>query len=1109
MVTRRTLIFASVLVCGMCAAHAQVQQAWFNRFDGSVGGIDAAVDVAIDGAGNVIVTGRSSGSSGFDIVTIKYSPSGAELWRTRFDGPASGDDVPSALAIDASGDVVVVGASAGLGSGEDYVTLKYAADGALLWNARLNGPVSGADVAADVAIDSSGAVTVTGRSSGAGGFDYATVRYTSSGAQVWVARYDGPANGADVGKLIAIDGTGAVVVTGESDGGVTGQDIATVKYNSSGAQQWVRRTPSAGYDTPNGLAISANGDVHVCGEASNGFNQDYAIVKISANNLLRWSIRYNGPGNAFDSATAIAVDPSGAVYVTGTSAGLTTNLDVATLGYDADGVLQWSHRYNGTASGVDTGEAIALNDGAIYVSGASRGNGTQNDIATLRLTTAGQLVWVVRANGAANQDDAPAAIAAGPGGVIAVAGLTTGEGPDIGLATIRYTQQPPSFESVPIDLNGRYFIANGVARARTAVVAGGQVDEPTGADEATFTPFSDAAKPPRALRLNLLGRSYQYDVSLAGLTSGASASVRAGSLPSGFAQNFTVASGAVTVAQNQSAFTDATGASVFRVRVDIEPSGFATTAVTRLDGSQPGTTFLLASEPTAGLEAAAFEVQATGSGGDLGEFHIARFIATAATNALVATAADVYLRPNEPAEFRVRQYALLQPIIGYQLFFDETGPLTIEDLGGIDGYYTSAPFDSHFLDPRGVITEPGLAAGLGLPNQDHVVHDALLATLPYRPDGEGISDFRLRVDNGRSEVRSMFSDSQSREIVPSLFSPPIVLVDGVAPTLQGLTATQIQSGNDNRIDKSVQNGTLTLAIDAGDAGVAPSGLAARPTFVVQFASGVPVTLVGRHSSGKRFEASIAIDDNTPRGSATVTVLAIDDAGNERTLTGRFSVGTEPSSVTIELTVIGLGFANVVREVEFTVGGSGPGGPPIRVSKNVTFNNGAATVVLDASDGLLDGVNYTRVGAKDPRHTLRRSVDTQGAGGAKTATIAVLSGDASNDNVIDIIDYGIVASFFGQNIGRNTPIGSPPQHPDFNGNGIVQTIDVTFVTNSGQFLVGGDDEPGGLGRRINPRTKATVREMLEQGAHRAVEMDRDRDGWVTVDEIGAWLKARGA
>lgn len=122
------------------------------------------------------------------------------------------------------------------------------------WVARYNGPPPSApvDIAYDVAVDDSGNVFVTGQSAGIGSnYDYATIKYNSSGIQQWVQRYNGPGNSTDNAYAIALDPSGNVYVTGRSWGVGTTFDYATIKYNSSGTQQWVQR-----YNGPPGMIMT-------------------------------------------------------------------------------------------------------------------------------------------------------------------------------------------------------------------------------------------------------------------------------------------------------------------------------------------------------------------------------------------------------------------------------------------------------------------------------------------------------------------------------------------------------------------------------------------------------------------------------------------------------------------------------------------------------------------------------------------------------------------------------------------------------------------------------------------------------------------------------------
>lgn len=149
------------------------------------------------------------------------------------------------------------------------------------------------DGATAIAVDDSGNVYVTGSSTGSGtGSDYATIKYDSLGQEQWVARYNGPGNDADLATGIAIDGSGNVYVTGGSGDSVTGSDYATIKYDSSGQEQWVARyhEPENFGARASDIAIDRLGNAYVTGAVRKSpiqYDWDYATVKYTPDRTPR------------------------------------------------------------------------------------------------------------------------------------------------------------------------------------------------------------------------------------------------------------------------------------------------------------------------------------------------------------------------------------------------------------------------------------------------------------------------------------------------------------------------------------------------------------------------------------------------------------------------------------------------------------------------------------------------------------------------------------------------------------------------------------------------------------------------------------------------------
>jgi uncharacterized delta-60 repeat protein len=103
-------------------------QQWVARYNGPGNKDDLAYALKIDSSGNVYVTGYSTRSNGYlDYATVKYNNAGVQQWVARYNGPANSHDGANAIALDGSGNVYVTGYSTSSNGTKDYVTIKYLA----------------------------------------------------------------------------------------------------------------------------------------------------------------------------------------------------------------------------------------------------------------------------------------------------------------------------------------------------------------------------------------------------------------------------------------------------------------------------------------------------------------------------------------------------------------------------------------------------------------------------------------------------------------------------------------------------------------------------------------------------------------------------------------------------------------------------------------------------------------------------------------------------------------------------------------------------------------------------------------------------------------------
>jgi hypothetical protein len=333
---------------------------WSKRFGASSIYANA---VAVDSFGNVIVTGSFAGVVNFgggsltssygstDIFVAKFSPSGTHLWSKRA-GDGS-EDAGYGVAVDYAGNVIVTGYFRGFvdfGGGNlqsnynNTFVAKYSPEGAHLWSKRFWS--TGDDLGYSVAVDSSGNIIVTGKFWGsidfgggpltsAGNYDIFVAKFSPSGTHLWSDRFGGAYD--DHGLSAAVDSIDNIIVMGSSQSPSTDfgggslpsigtQDIFVAKYSSTGTHLWSHRFGGSGaVDIGNSVALDSADNAIITGSfmgtvdlgggpLTSAGATDIFAAKYSPSGVPLWSKRFGS--SSFDSAFSVATVGTDAV-VTG------------------------------------------------------------------------------------------------------------------------------------------------------------------------------------------------------------------------------------------------------------------------------------------------------------------------------------------------------------------------------------------------------------------------------------------------------------------------------------------------------------------------------------------------------------------------------------------------------------------------------------------------------------------------------------------------------------------------------------------------------------------------------------------------------------------------
>ena len=331
--------------------------------------IDRGYSVAADAQGSCYVTGhyqsldadfsgtKVANRGGYDIFVAKYDRDGTLAWIQTAGG--AGYDFGHGIAVDGKGDVIVTGAVIGDSEfgdvkipnepGSHIFCAKYHPDGKLVWVKVSTGRTGGAGQA--VVVDGKGAIYIGGNSYGSGQFgekplvasqggSSLVTKLSSEGEVLWIAQNPGEpgclfheiacdpegrvwASGMFKGKMTA--GGESFASTGEKD-----NDALLCHYDTDGKLLWSRVGQGPGVDYGLAVATDGKGNSFLTGEFNDDFtlggetlhsrgSADVFVAKFDEQGALRWITQAGGDKS--DNAYAMACDPQGNLYLGGSFAG--------------------------------------------------------------------------------------------------------------------------------------------------------------------------------------------------------------------------------------------------------------------------------------------------------------------------------------------------------------------------------------------------------------------------------------------------------------------------------------------------------------------------------------------------------------------------------------------------------------------------------------------------------------------------------------------------------------------------------------------------------------------------------------------------------------------
>lgn len=385
-------VIAIIAVSSSLTGADILREEWVVVEDGQKHLKDLIHDSITDSSGNTYVTGYvDSPGIGYPatLSTAKYDNQGVKLWENLYHLDDDDLDIGLAIAIDNASNVFVTGIHSdtpnpvGNDSDTDLFTIKYDAAGRIEWREVYNGSLDIFDMGRDIAVDSEGNVLVTGVCNrGTGLSDVLTIKYDNNGTVLWEDIYSGTTiTSVNSGYFVLCDASCNVYVVALTSLSGTNFALLVRKLDPAGTELWLEEYDPELDMWQNYLdaTIDDIGNTYVLLNLSDVGNYSPTVLKYCPSGgapIWIWDDFENLAPGEYEQGETISLSDNG-LFIAGyfkRSASAYTDIKVTKLDTD-DGSENWATLYNGPENRSDRPHAIqADNEGNVYIGG--RANST-------------------------------------------------------------------------------------------------------------------------------------------------------------------------------------------------------------------------------------------------------------------------------------------------------------------------------------------------------------------------------------------------------------------------------------------------------------------------------------------------------------------------------------------------------------------------------------------------------------------------------------------------------------------------------------------------------------------------------------------------------------